>query len=84
MQRFGAILQPYRTSQEGGLMKCANCGMVLPPNYTQCPNCGNAKEFIQEEPQRKNKTLVYIIVGLAVIALLATIIGVMVNGLAHG
>lgn len=60
-------------------MKCANCGMVLPPNYTQCPNCGNAKEFIQEEPQRKNKTLVYIIVGLAVIALLATIIGVMAH-----
>lgn len=60
-------------------MKCANCGMVLPPNYKQCPNCGNAKEFVQEEPQQKNKSVIYIIIGLAVVALLATIIGVMAS-----
>lgn len=60
-------------------MKCANCGTDLLPNQVQCPNCGNAKEFIQEEVQRKNKPVLFIIIGLAVVALLATIIGVMAS-----
>ena len=55
-------------------MKCAKCGLDLPPGTKNCPKCGNVNEFVAAQPPRKAKPLVYAIAGLAVIALIALIL----------
>lgn len=54
-------------------MKCARCGLDLPPGTRQCPKCGLVNEF-EKTPQpeeKKRNPLIYIIIGLAVVGLIA-------------
>ena len=52
-------------------MKCAKCGLDLPPNVKQCPKCGMVNEFAAVEKPRKVKPVVWVIAGLALVAIVA-------------
>ena len=53
-------------------MKCAKCGLDLPPGTRNCPRCGSVNEFAPVEPRGTNP-LVYVVSALAVIGVLALI-----------
>lgn len=56
-------------------MKCAKCGLELPPNVKTCPKCGLINEFISSEPApRKIKPVAYVIAALGAIAVLALVL----------
>lgn len=58
-------------------MKCAKCGLELPPNVKACPKCGLFNEFETSEPApRKVKPIAYVIAALGAIALLALVVAV--------
>lgn len=63
---------------DGVTMKCAKCGMELPANVRQCPKCGLVNEFEQasEQAPRKRSPLVYVIAGLAALAVVALVVAV--------
>ncbi len=61
-------------------MKCAKCGLDLPANTRQCPKCGSINEFEQPAaPAKKKNPIVFVIIGLAIIGLLALGIYAMSN-----
>ena len=53
-------------------MKCAKCGLDLPPGTRTCPRCGNVNEFAPVE-RRATNPLVYVVSALAVIGVIALI-----------
>lgn len=61
-------------------MKCAKCGLELPANTKQCPKCGSINEFEQAPaaPKKKNP-MMFVIIGLALVGLLALAIYAMSN-----
>ena len=59
-------------SKEACIMKCAKCGLDLPPGTKTCPRCGNVNEFAPVE-RRATNPLVYVISALAVIGVIALI-----------
>ena len=54
-------------------MKCPKCEAQLPEGAKFCPNCGAGKSAETPAPQakRKRSPLIYVIAGLAVIAIIA-------------
>lgn len=61
-------------------MKCAKCGLDLPERTRQCPKCGTVNEFTEsEEPRKKKKTITWVIVGLAVVAVIATCVAAIIS-----
>jgi len=57
-------------------MKCAKCGLDLPPGARQCPKCGLVNEFVGREPARKVKPVIYVIGALALVAVIAIVFAV--------
>ena len=55
-------------------MKCAKCGLELPPGTKNCPRCGNVNEFVPAQEPRKTRPLVYAIAGLGLVALVALLV----------
>ncbi len=57
-------------------MKCARCGLELPSGTRQCPKCGLINEFVQsaEPAKKKMHPLYYILIGLAVVGLIALLV----------
>ncbi|MGC8862050.1 MAG: zinc ribbon domain-containing protein [Armatimonadota bacterium] len=60
-------------------MKCAKCGLDLPPNVKQCPKCGNVNEFTDVEKPRKTRPVAWIIAVLAVVAIAAIAVAAIVS-----
>lgn len=60
-------------------MKCARCGLDLPPNVRQCPKCGLTNEFESLGPKAssKSKPVIIAISALAAVALIALVVGVL-------
>ncbi|MGQ9454437.1 MAG: hypothetical protein ACUVRS_07640 [Armatimonadota bacterium] len=60
-------------------MKCAKCGLDLPERTRQCPKCGSVNEFTEsKEPRQKKRTITWVIVGLAIIAVVATCVAAII------
>ncbi|MCE5323021.1 zinc ribbon domain-containing protein [bacterium] len=62
-------------------MKCPKCDAQLPEGAKFCPNCGAGKsvETPAPEAKRKRSPLVYVIAGLAAIALIALVFAVLAS-----
>ena len=55
-------------------MKCAKCGLDIPQGVKQCPKCGMINEFEVQQQPRKIKPIIYVIAGMAIVAILALIV----------
>ena len=59
-------------------MKCAKCGLDLPPGVNFCPKCGTAADVERpaEKPRAKTKPFVYGAIILAAIGIIALMVAV--------